>query len=80
MTAMSGEEFKAGLRRLGLTQPRAAKLFGASLRAVEDWCARGPNPQAALAINLLLDLSVCVRPACAVPRLLASKYLPNAAP
>jgi len=57
---MNSAEFRAALDSLGLSQVRAAKLFGASDKAARNWAAgRNKVPYAvAILLRLMVDRKI----------------------
>lgn len=53
---LTADEWRAGLRELGLSQVGAAPVFGVSPRTAQTYALEGPSGPAALAMRLLLSL------------------------
>lgn len=53
---MTADDYRAALKRLGLSQIGAAPLLGVSPRTAQTYASEGPSGPAALAISLLLTL------------------------
>lgn len=51
---MTGDDYRAALKALGLTQVGAGKMMGVSARTAQEYAAKGPSGPAALAVRLLL--------------------------
>jgi hypothetical protein len=51
---MTGDEYRAALKALGLTQVGAGKMMGVSARTAQEYAATGPSGPAAFVVRLLL--------------------------
>lgn len=61
MQVWTAEEFKRGIRALGLTQAQTAQLLGVAPRTVSDWAAQGVSGPAVVALKMAAELPYLVR-------------------
>jgi hypothetical protein len=52
---MTGKQFRAALRQLGLTQVGTARLLGVNEVTVRRWIAHGTTGVVAILLRLMLD-------------------------
>ncbi len=55
---MSPTEYRDAIARLGLTQVEAGRVLGVSARTAQNYATRGPTGPAALAIRLLMAITL----------------------
>jgi hypothetical protein len=55
---VSPTEYRDAIARLGLTQVEAGRVLGVSARTAQNYATRGPTGPAALAIRLLMAITL----------------------
>ena len=55
---MTPTEYRDAIARLGLTQVEAGRVLGVSARTAQNYATRGPTGPAALAIRLLMAITL----------------------